>query len=145
MSKVEDFLSEKEEEEIVHAIRQAERDTSGEIRVHIEKTATISHYNRALEVFRMLKMFNTKQQNAVLIYVAVDDHTFVIYGDKGIDAVVPDNFWDTTKIVMEQHFKKGNFKEGIVEGVLKAGKELKAHFPWNEEDIDELPNKISKS
>lgn len=145
MSKVEDFLSVKEEEEIVHAIRQAERDTSGEIRVHIEKTSHISHYNRALEVFQMLKMFNTQQQNAVLIYIAVDDHKFVIYGDKGIDAVVPDNFWDTTKSVMEQYFKVGDFKQGIVEGVLKAGKELKVHFPWHEGDVDELPNEISKS
>ena len=145
MSKVEDFLSEKEEQEIVEAIRQAERNTSGEIRVHIEKTTKISHYNRALEVFRMLKMFNTKQQNAVLIYVAVEDHKFVIYGDKGIDAVAPENFWDTTKDIIQEHFIKGNFKKGIVEGVLKTGNELKAHFPWTVNDEDELPNEISKS
>lgn len=145
MSHVEDFLTAKEEEEIVLAIRQAERNTSGEIRVHIERTSNISHYNRTLEVFRLLKMFNTKQQNAVLIYVAVDDHKFVIYGDKGIDAVVPNNFWDTTKNIMQNHFKKGNFKQGIIDGVLQVGKELQAHFPWRENDIDELPNEISKS
>lgn len=145
MSHVEDFLTAKEEEEIVLAIRQAERNTSGEIRVHIERTSKISHYNRTLEVFRLLKMFNTKQQNAVLIYVAVDDHKFVIYGDKGIDAVVPNNFWDTTKNIMQNHFKKGNFKQGIIDGVLQVGKELQAHFPWRENDIDELPNEISKS
>lgn len=145
MSKVEDFLSEKEEQEIVAAIRQAERNTSGEIRVHIEKTTTISHYNRALEVFGMLKMFNTQEQNGVLIYVAVEDHKFVIYGDKGIDAVVPENFWDATKNTMQQHFKKGDFKQGIIQGVLKAGEELKGHFPRNENDVDELSNEISKS
>lgn len=145
MSNVEDFLTIKEEEEIVLAIRQAERNTSGEIRVHIERASKILHYNRTLEVFRLLKMFNTKQQNAVLIYVAVDDHKFVIYGDKGIDAVVPKNFWDTTKNTMQNHFKKGAFKQGIVNGVLQVGKELKAHFPWNENDINELPNEISKS
>lgn len=145
MSKVEDFLSVKEEEEIVEAIRQAEGNTSGEIRVHIEKTTKISHYNRALEVFQMLKMFNTQQQNAVLIYVAVEDHKFVIYGDKGIDAVVPDNFWDTTKNTIEEHFKKGDFKEGLIQGILKAGEELKSHFPWDEDDTDELSNEISKS
>lgn len=145
MSHVEDFLTAKEEEEIVLAIRQAERNTSGEIRVHIERTSKISHYNRTLEVFRLLKMFNTKQQNAVLIYVAVDDHKFVIYGDKGIDAVVPNNFWDTTKNIMQNHFKKGNFKQGIIDGVLQVGKELQAHFPWRENDINELPNEISKS
>ncbi len=144
MSQVEDFLSVTEEEEIVQAIRQAERNTSGEIRVHIERTSNISHYNRALEVFRALKMYNTKQQNAVLLYIAVDDHKFVIYGDKGVDAVVPKNFWDSTKNLIQEHFKSGNFKQGIVEGVLKVGEKLKAHFPWDENDIDELPNEVSK-
>lgn len=144
MSTVEDFLSVQEEQEIVLAIRQAEQNTSGEIRVHIEATASISHYNRALEVFRMLKMFNTKQQNAVLIYVAVEDHKFVIYGDKGIDEVVPLNFWDATRNTMQEQFKKGNFKQGIIDGVIKTGQELKAHFPWKVDDEDELSNEISK-
>ena len=138
MSKVEDFLSTKEEEEIVAAIRQAELNTSGEIRVHIEETTTISHYNRALEVFRMLKMFNTQAQNAVLIYVAVADQKFVIYGDKGIDAVVSDDFWDSTKDLIQDQFKKGCFKQGIIEGVLKVGERLKAHFPWDENVLRKL-------
>jgi uncharacterized membrane protein len=144
MSKVEEFLTSEEELEIVQAIRQAERNTSGEIRVHIEKSTDISHYNRALEVFHSLKMFNTKQQNAVLIYVAVEDHKFVIYGDKGIDKVVSENFWETTKNVMQQQFKMKQFKQGIVDGVLKAGEELKVHFPWQINDEDELSNEISK-
>ncbi|MDE1207711.1 MULTISPECIES: TPM domain-containing protein [Tenacibaculum] len=144
MSKVEDFLTAKEEEEIVQAIRQAERSTSGEIRVHIEKTTEVSHYDRALEVFQMLKMFNTQQRNGVLIYIAVDDHKFVIYGDEGINAVVPTNFWETTKEAIQNQFKQGNFKQGIIDGVLKAGKELKAHFPWTTDDEDELSNEISK-
>ncbi|WP_299108051.1 TPM domain-containing protein [uncultured Tenacibaculum sp.] len=144
MSLVEEFLTSEEELEIVQAIRQAERNTSGEIRVHIEKTTQISHYNRALEVFRMLKMFNTKEQNAVLIYIAVEDHAFVIYGDKGINKVVSNDFWDTTKEAIQEQFQQGNFKQGIINGVLKAGKELKAHFPWSISDEDELSNEISK-
>ena len=144
MSKVEEFLTSEEELEIVQAIRQAERNTSGEIRVHIEKSTDISHYNRALEVFHSLKMFNTKQQNAVLIYVAVEDHKFVIYGDKGIDKVVSESFWETIKNVMQQQFKLKQFKQGIVDGVLKAGEELKTHFPWQINDEDELSNEISK-
>jgi len=144
MSKVEDFLSEKEEQEIVEAIIQAERNTSGEIRVHIEASAKKDAFKRALEVFHKLKMFNTKQQNAVLIYVAVEDHKFVIYGDDGINNVVPTNFWDATKNTMQAHFIKGDFKQGIVDGILKAGEELKAHFPWNINDEDELSNEISK-
>ncbi|WP_299835162.1 TPM domain-containing protein [uncultured Tenacibaculum sp.] len=144
MSQVEDFLSQAEEQEIVEAIRQAELNTSGEIRVHIEASTTLVHYDRALEVFQELNMNATKAANAVLIYVAVEDHKFVIYGDKGIDAVVPDNFWESTKNSIQQHFKNGNFKQGLVEGILTAGEELKAHFPWDEDDVDELPNEVSK-
>jgi uncharacterized membrane protein len=144
MPKVEDFLSASEEEEIVLAIRQAEQNTSGEIRVHIEATSSIPHEKRTLEVFNMLKMFNTKEQNAVLLYIAVEDATFVIYGDTGIDKVVPENFWDSTKDAMQKQFKQQNFKQGIIHGILKAGKELKQYFPWTEEDENELSNEISK-
>ncbi|WP_299777388.1 TPM domain-containing protein [uncultured Formosa sp.] len=142
-SKVEKFLTQKEESEIVEAIRQAENQTSGEIRIHIEKTTSIDVYERAMEVFHMLKMNTTKLQNGVLIYVAVEDKTFVIYGDKGINDVVDDTFWDTTKDVIQSYFKQGKFKEGLVEGVLRAGKELQANFPWDASDINELPNEIS--
>ncbi|AUC13774.1 hypothetical protein BTO06_00805 [Tenacibaculum sp. SZ-18] len=144
MSNLEDFLSSEEEQEIVQAITQAERNTSGEIRVHIESTTKLRHYDRALEVFQKLEMNKTEQQNGVLIYIAVEDHKFVIYGDKGIDAVVPDNFWDSTKNIIQECFISGKFKEGIVEGILKAGDELKSHFPWNSNDKDELSNEISK-
>lgn len=144
MSSVENFLTLEEEQDIIAAIRTAERNTSGEIRVHIEATANTNAFDRAVEVFHMLKMFNTKAQNAVLIYVAVEDHRFVIYGDDGINAVVPDNFWETTKDAMQSRFRRGNFAAGIIAGVLKAGEELKTHFPWQIDDEDELSNEISK-
>lgn len=144
MSKVEAFLTKEEEQEIISAIRIAEKNTSGEIRIHIEATSDKDHYERALEVFHLLKMNNTKDENAVLIYVAVDDKKFVIYGDKGINKVVPEIFWNSTKDVMQSHFKKGNFKQGIVDGILKAGEELQAHFPWQIDDENELTNEISK-
>ena len=145
MSKVEDFLSKEEEQEIVLAIRQAEQNTSGEIRIHIEASSNKEDaFKHALNVFQSLKMFETKQRNAVLIYVAVEDHQFVIYGDEGINKVVPDYFWDTTKNIMQNHFKKGAFKQGIVEGILKAGEELKTHFRWQNDEQDELSNEISK-
>ncbi|WP_435414507.1 TPM domain-containing protein [Polaribacter aestuariivivens] len=144
MSKVEEFLSPAEEKEIISAIRVAEKNTSGEIRVHIEASSQKDHYERALEVFHLLKMDNTKDANAVLIYVAVNDKKFVIYGDKGINEVVPKNFWNTTKDIIQQNFKQGNFKQGIVDGILKAGEELQAHFPWQINDENELSNEISK-
>ena len=125
MSKVEDFLSAEEEQEIVEAILKAEKNTSGEIRVHIESHTRLDHFERAKEVFHMLKMDNTKEENGVLLYFAVNDKKFAICGDKGINKVVPANFWESTKNIIQTHFSKGNFKEGIVTGVLKAGIELK--------------------
>lgn len=144
MSRVEDFLSATDEEEIVQAILQAEKNTSGEIRVHIESHTQLDHYERAKEVFHLLKMDNTKEGNGVLLYVAVNDRKFAICGDKGIDKVVPEDFWETTKELIQSHFKEGNFKEGILQGVRKAGTELEKHFPWLHGDTNELSNEISK-
>lgn len=144
MSIVEDFLSAEEEQEIVQAILEAEKNTSGEIRVHIEPHTRLDHFDRAKEVFHLLKMDNTKEENGVLIYVAVNDRKFVIYGDGGINKVVPKDFWNTTKDTIEAQFKKGNFKQGIIDGILKAGSELKSHFPWNSNDTNELSNEVSK-
>ncbi|WP_136465830.1 TPM domain-containing protein [Flagellimonas onchidii] len=144
MSYVEEFLTAEEEGEIVNAILEAEKNTSGEIRVHIEATTKIDHFSRAQQVFHFLKMDNTKDENGVLLYVAVEDKKFVIYGDSGIDRAVPRGFWDGTKDVISSHFKQGKFKQGIVEGVLMAGKELQAHFPWDQTDTNELSDAISK-
>ncbi|WP_397444500.1 TPM domain-containing protein [Polaribacter sp. R77954] len=144
MSKVEEFLTKQQEQDIIEAIRIAEQNTSGEIRVHIEASSDKDHYERALEVFHLLKMYNTKDKNGVLIYVAVHDKKFVICGDKGINQVVPKDFWNTTKDSIQHHFKKGDFKQGLVDGVLKAGEELKAHFPWQIDDENELSNEISR-
>jgi len=144
MSKIEDFLSAEEEQEIINAIRIAEQNTSGEIRIHIEETSQTEVLEHAMEVFHYLKMDNTKLQNGVLIYIAVEDRTFVIYGDKGINNVVPSDFWDSTKDLVQSYFKAGNFKQGLIEGVLKAGSELEKHFPWHHKDTDELSNEISR-
>ena len=144
MSKVEDFLTKEEEQEIVESIRIAEKNTSGEIRVHLEKTTKLDPFDRALEVFNELKMDETRLKNGVLIYVAVADKTFVICGDQGINDIVANDFWDSTKDIMVAHFKNGNFKQGLIDGILKAGEELKKHFPWSEDDSNELSNEISK-
>jgi uncharacterized membrane protein len=144
MSKVEAFLTPEEEQAVVEAIRLAEKETSGEIRVHIEKTTSMAAFDRAMEVFHLLKMDQTALKNGVLIYVAVKDHQFVICGDKGIDDVVSDDFWDSTKAVMEVHFKNGNFKKGLIDGITKAGAQLQQYFPCQDDDSDELSNEISK-
>jgi uncharacterized membrane protein len=144
MSKVESFLTQEEEQEIVEAIRVAEKNTSGEIRIHIEKSTSKIPYERALEVFHELKMDETQLQNGVLIYLAVDDQTFAICGDKGINDVVPADFWDCTRDAMVIQFKQNQYKQGLVDGILKAGEQLKKHFPWASDDTNELSNEISK-
>ena len=144
MSKSEEFLTKEEESAIVEAIRVAEKETSGEIRVHIEKTTSKVPFDRALEVFHELKMDETHLKNGVLIYLAVADKKFVICGDQGINEVVPVDFWDSTKDIMATQFKTGNFKQGLIDGIVKAGEQLRHHFPYEEGDMNELSNEISK-
>lgn len=144
MADVEAFLKASEEQDIVEAIRLAELNTSGEIRVHIEKTSQGDANLRALDVFHTLKMDNTKLQNAVLIYVAIEDKTFVIYGDKGINDVVPKDFWESTKDIIQSHFKSGDYKQGLIDGIIKSGEQLKHYFPYTDLDENELTNEISK-
>ncbi len=144
MSKVEDFLTQEEEQEIVEAICMAEKETSGEIRVHIEKTTSKIPYDRALEVFHQLGMHATELKNGVLFYFAVADKSFAICGDKGINDRVETDFWDSTKDKMVAQFKAGNFKKGIVDGVLSAGEQLQKYFPHEDDDVNELSNEISK-
>ena len=144
MSKVADFLTKEDEQEIVEAIRMAEKNTSGEIRIHLEKTTSMEAYDRAMEVFHELKMDETELQNGVLIYLAVEDHNFVICGDKGINDVVQDDFWNCTRDIMVTHFKNGNFKQGLIDGITRAGEQLQQYFPWQEGNTNELTNEISK-
>ncbi len=138
------FLTQEDENEIVEAIRLAEKNTSGEIRVHIEQTTSKVPFDRALEVFYELKMNETQLQNGVLIYLAIADKQFVICGDKGINEVVATDFWDSTKEIMAAQFKQGHFKQGLIDGIAQAGEQLKNYFPWQTDDTNELSNEISK-
>lgn len=142
-SKVEEFLTAQEEAEVIAAICEAEKNTNGEIRVHLEPHSTIDPFDRAAEVFDLLAMHETKNRNGVLIYVAVEDRTLVILGDTGINDVVPVHFWESTKDAIIEQFKKGFIKQGLVNGILKAGEQLKAHFPFKNGDANELSNEIS--
>jgi uncharacterized membrane protein len=144
MSKTEEFLTPEAEEEVINAIQIAEKHTSGEIRVHIEQGSTTDALERAKEVFHLLKMDQTKLQNGVLIYLDIKHRTFSICGDNGINAVVAPDFWNSTKDIMELHFKQGKFKQGLIEGILLAGEQLKTYFPWQEDDRNELSDTISK-
>jgi uncharacterized membrane protein len=145
MTKTEVFLSKEDEQEIVLAIVEAEKNTSGEVRVHIEKHSNKTPLDRAQEVFFELHMNETKDRNGVLFYVCVTDKKFAIIGDEGIDKVVESDFWDCTKDIVISNFKEANFKNGLVEGILRAGERLKKYFPYQSDDQNELSNEISKS
>ncbi len=144
MSKVEDFLTTADEQEIVQAIAMAEKNTSGEIRVHIENHSETPPIARAQEVFNFLEMFKTEARNGVLFYVGVADKKFAIIGDIGIDDVVEDDFWDCTKDIVIENFKNKKYKEGLVAGITRAGERLKEFFPYASDDTNELSNEISK-
>ena len=126
------------------AIEEAELNTSGEIRVHLENHCkTENVLDRAAQMFAQLNMHKTEARNGVLIYMAVKDHKFAIIGDAGINAKVEEGFWDITKEKMLKHFKSGDLTQGLVEGVLCAGERLKEHFPYQKDDKNELSDDIS--
>lgn len=143
-TKVEQFLTAEEEQTIVDAIRSAEELTSGELRVHIEANCSGNIDARTIEVFETLQMHQTAERNGVLIYVAVLDKAFAIYGDDGINRKVDLEFWNSTKDIMQNYFKAGKFTKGLTQGILKAGEELSRFFPCSDSDVNELPNTISK-
>jgi uncharacterized membrane protein len=128
---------------IIDSIVEAEKNTSGEIRVHIEKKCSGNPVERAQQLFEKLGMIATESRNGVLIYIAEESHKFAIIGDVGIHQKVGIDFWNRSKDIMQQHFIKGEFVEGIKEAVLACGDALKKHFPIKHDDSNELPNDIS--
>ncbi len=142
-TKASTFFSPEEQSEILSAIRKAEKKTSGEIRVHIETSLEGEVLDRAAWVFRVIGMQRTELHNGVLFYLAVRDRKFAIIGDSGINAVVPDDFWDNIRDHLAERFSKEQFAEGLTEAIMLAGEQLGAHFPRAVGDINELPDDIS--
>jgi len=141
--KASSFFSGEQQAEILAAIRKAEDNTSGEIRVHLETSIQGDVLDRAAWIFKKMKMHETAERNGVLFYLAVDIRKFAIIGDKGINEKVGENFWDSIKHVMEEHFRKGEFSEGLIRGILMAGTQMREHFPFKKGDVNELPDDIS--
>lgn len=136
------IFTKKEQELIANAIAAAEKATSGEIRIAVDKLCHGSAFERATQYFAELGMDKTAQHNGVLIYLAHEDHKFAIIGDRGIDTVVPNDFWETTQVAMKAHFLSGNIAEGIIAGISLAGEKLALFFPYQNGDVNELPNDI---
>lgn len=138
-----DFFTEEQKQAIQQAIVNAELNTSGEIRVHIEEKCKGDVLDAASKIFTKLNMHKTELRNGVLFYLAVDDHKFAIAGDKGIDEKVEDNFWDTIRDTMLENFKQKKFTEGLSVGIAMAGEKLKIYFPFQSHDTNELSNDVS--
>jgi uncharacterized membrane protein len=128
---------------ILDAIKEAEKETSGEIRVHIETRLSGDVLDRASWIFKKIGMDRTKERNGVLFYLAIKNRKFAIIGDNGINARVTEGFWDKIKNVMESDFREKRFSDGLAKGILMAGDQLKEHFPHLPDDVNELPDEIS--
>jgi uncharacterized membrane protein len=138
-----DFFSQKEQDEIRSAIENAELDTSGEIRVHIENTCKGNVLDRAAFVFKQLGMEKTGLRNGVLIYLAIKHRKFAIIGDKGINSVVPAGFWDVIQNEMLDSFRRNEFRAGLCKAIAAVGENLKKYFPYQKDDVNELADDIS--
>lgn len=136
------LLNEQEQDLVTNAIAEAEKQTSGEIRIAVEKHCKGEAFERATAYFTKLGMDKTKKRNGVLIYLAYEDHKFAIIGDKGINSRVEPDFWEVAKIAMQAHFSGGNIANGLIAGITTAGEKLALHFPYESGDINELPNDI---
>lgn len=138
-----DLLSEAERERVLQAIHKAEERTSGEVRVHLDDTITDNVLDHAAFVFEELGMFRTRDRNGVLIYVSLADRQAAVIGDAGINAQVPEGFWDDVLALLRADFSHGRFADGLCKAIGQVGEKLHTLFPYQRDDRNELPNDIS--
>jgi len=139
----ESFFTQEQKDTIFHAIEEAEKQTSGEIRVYIENSCKGSVLDRAAYLFRLLDMYNTKERNGVLFYLSVGRKEFAVLGDGGINKKVPEGFWDSVRDTLQKSFGKGDFTGGLSKGIDMAGEKLKTFFPRQNDDKNELSDTIT--
>lgn len=143
MAQPSEFFTQDEKKTIKNSIETAELNTSGEIRVHVEKTCPEDVMDRAAYWFKELKMHKTEARNGVLFYISTEDHKFAILGDIGINAKVEEGFWNSTRDLVIGFFKDGKYADGLKVGIIQAGLQLQKYFPYQKDDINELDDEIS--
>ncbi len=142
-NKKQSFFSKEEEERVVEAIRSAEKQTSGEIRIYIEQHCKyIDPLDRAKEIFVDLEMYKTKDRNAVVLYMATKDHQLALLGDVGIYEKMGQTFWDNEVRVMLSEFKQHHFIDAVCKIIGDVGEALKTNFPYQDDDKNELEDGI---
>ena len=139
-----EFFTDEEKQTIVDAVRSAEQRTSGEVRVFVESRCRyVNAIDRAVEIFENLKMQQTEQRNATLVYVAIKDRQLAVFGDEGIHQKVGNEYWANQVMKMINAFNRDNIAEGIRQCVINIGEALALHFPYNRTtDKNELPDDI---
>ncbi len=128
--------------QILAEIKEAEKNTSGEIRLFIEDDCGENVLDRAAFIFKELEMHKTKERNGVLFYLATDSRQFAILGDQGIHSKVEKDFWHTIKHEMQNYFTEGDFLKGLTNGIKMSGEALKKYFPYHKNDKNELSDDI---
>lgn len=141
--KLDDFISINDQRRVVDAIGEAEKQTSGEIRVHLTPKCGDDVMEDAIKTFNRLKMYKTRHRNGVLIFMAFESRKFAILGDAGINEVVPDNYWEEEKDTLLGHLKAGDPTTGLCQVIANVGEKLKTFFPIEDDDENELSNEIS--
>ncbi len=141
--KLQELFSDKEKQLIQNTIALAEKNTSGEIRIHIDKSCKNDPTKQAIYIFEKLNMHSTELKNGILIYLAVKERKLAVIGDKGINDVVNEDFWIDIKDILVSNFQKGDFTNGLILGIEKCGEKLSHYFPHLENDKNELSNEIS--
>jgi len=137
------FFTEEQQQVIVSAIQSAERCTSGEVRVYVESRCSyMDALDRAVEVFAKMEMYKTQERNAVLVYIATEDHQLAIFGDEGIHQKVGNEYWNTEVAKMIRDFNRDDFAKGIAGCIEDIGKALEHYFPYTNQDKNELSDQI---
>jgi uncharacterized membrane protein len=137
------FLSKEQEQAVILAIREAEAQTSGEIRVHLQQQLDGPVLDVAQRAFFRLDMHHTRQRNGVLFFIVPAKRQFAVVGDQGIDACVPLDFWDDIRDLLREHFQKGAFSEGLCAAIVRVGEKLKTFFPASDDNPNELSDELS--
>jgi len=137
------FFSKEEQTAIIDTIKETEKKTSIEIRIHIESSCKENIFDHAAYVFKKLKMHKTKQRTGILLYLALQDKKYAILGDIGVNQYVNNTFWEILCNDLKKDFENENFSEGIIKSIIRCGKELELHLPVGKDDIDELPNTVN--
>ncbi len=143
VNQAEKFFSDDEQKLVVEAIKTAEKNTSGEIRVHLESFCFGDAMVRAQKVFGKVGMQDTKEQNGILIFIATESHKIAVIGDTGIHKKLGKEYWDKIVQGMVAKFKEGKHAQGLADAIIDCGHQLKQYFPYSSDDKNELNDSIS--